>query len=182
MGSFDKLPRGTHGAGYSRQNLIELATIDQGEIAPLLADRDKNLDLEFAQASSDIQKSQEECCMMHSTADLRCIQCHVNHMTLDAPWDAPNQNKSLALPFGGRIDEHGLIFKCEWGTCFRKCTSLTTPPRDSRPRCRPGQPATFARETFSSSGTARILALLSFASLNSGREWGSEIFYFEIFI
>ena len=36
MGSFDKLPRGTHGAGYSRQNLIELATIDQGEIVPLL--------------------------------------------------------------------------------------------------------------------------------------------------
>ena len=36
MGSFDKLPRGTHGAGYSRQNLIELATIDQGEILPLL--------------------------------------------------------------------------------------------------------------------------------------------------
>ena len=35
---------------------------------------------------------------MHSTADFLCIQCHVNHMTLDAP----NQNNRLAPLFVGR--------------------------------------------------------------------------------
>ena len=35
--------------------------------------------------------------VMHSIADLRCIQCHVNHMALNAP----NQNNPLALPFVG---------------------------------------------------------------------------------
>ena len=47
MGSFDKLPRGTHGAGYSRQNLIELATIDQGEMTPILVGRVENLDFDL---------------------------------------------------------------------------------------------------------------------------------------
>ena len=37
---------------------------------------------------------------MHSTADLQCIQCHVNHM----PLDAPNQNNGLASPFVGSIN------------------------------------------------------------------------------
>ena len=36
---------------------------------------------------------------MQSTANLRCIQCHVNHMT----FDAPNQNNRAALPFEVRI-------------------------------------------------------------------------------
>ena len=36
--------------------------------------------------------------VMHSTADLRCIQCHINHMTLDAP----NPNNRPILPFVGR--------------------------------------------------------------------------------
>ena len=56
----------------------------------------------------------------------------------------------------------------ECGTLFRKSTSLTTPPRASRPRCRPGPPATFARATFYSSGTARILAYLLKALYNFG--------------
>ena len=36
---------------------------------------------------------------MHSEDDLRCIQCHVNPLILDAP----NQNNRLAFPFVGRI-------------------------------------------------------------------------------
>ena len=30
---------------------------------------------------------------MHSTADLRCIHCHVNHIT----WDGPNQNTRFVV-------------------------------------------------------------------------------------
>lgn len=43
---------------------------------------------------------QKRVALIHSTANLRWIQCHVNLMTSDAP----NQNNYPVLPFVGRID------------------------------------------------------------------------------
>ena len=51
---------------------------------------------------ADKHGPQRSSVLMHSIADLRCIQCHVNHMTLDAP----NQNNRPVLPFVGRTDKY----------------------------------------------------------------------------
>ena len=73
--------------------------------------------------------AQKRSVLMHSFADPRCIQCHVNNRTLNAP----NQNSRPALPFVGSAYTCPPSRRC---TCRRGWPCRSSPSGRRRPpRC-----------------------------------------------